>query len=74
MIQIIIPIPDVINKIASGEIKNTSIKFLLAGETEAKSILDRAGDKTINDKDVKFLSDVIIRNNNDTLKNKINNF
>jgi len=65
---------DVINKIASGEIKNTSIKFLLAGETEAKSILDRAGDKTINDKDVKFLSDVIIRNNNDTLKKQDKQF
>jgi len=65
---------DVINKIASGEIKNTSTKFLLAGETEAKSILDRAGDKTINNKDVKFLSDVIIRNNNDTLKKQDKQF
>ena len=65
---------DVISKIASGEIKNTSTKFLLAGETEAKSILDRAGDKTINNKDVKFLSDVIIRNNNDTLKKQDQQF
>ena len=65
---------DVISKIASGEIKNTSTKFLLAGETEAKSILDRAGDKTINNKDVKFLSDVIIRNNNDTLKKQDKQF
>jgi hypothetical protein len=65
---------DVISKIASGEIKNTSTKFLLAGETEAKSILERAGDKTINNKDVKFLSDVIIRNNNDTLKKQDKQF
>lgn len=65
---------DVINKIASGEIKNTSTKFLLAGETEAKSILERAGDKTINNKDFKFLSDVIIRNNNDTFKKQDQKF
>jgi len=65
---------DVINKIASGEIKNTSTKFLLAGETEAKSILERAGDKTINNKDFKFLSDVIVRNNNDTFKKQDQQF
>ena len=65
---------DVINKIASGEIKNTSTKFLLAGETEAKSILERAGDKTINNKDFKFLSNVIIRNNNDTFKKQDQQF
>jgi len=65
---------DVINKIASGEIKNTSTKFLLAGETEAKSIIERTGNKTINDKDFKFLSDVIIRNNNDTFKKQDQQF
>jgi len=65
---------DVISKIASGEIKNTSTKFLLAGETEAKSILERAGDKTINNKDFKFLSDVIVRNNNDTFKKQDQQF
>jgi hypothetical protein len=65
---------DVIKKIASGEIKNTSTKFLLAGETEAKSIIERAGDKTINSKDFKFLSDVIIRNNNDTFKKQDQQF
>jgi len=65
---------DVISKIASGEIKNTSTKFLLAGETEAKSILERAGDKTINNKDFKFLSNVIIRNNNDTFKKQDQQF
>ena len=65
---------DVISKIASGEIKNTSTKFLLAGETEAKSITERAGDKTINDKDFKFLSDVITRNNNDTFKKQDKQF
>ena len=65
---------DVISKIASGEIKNTSTKFLLAGETEAKSIMERAGDKTINNKDFKFLSDVITRNNNDTFKKQDKQF
>ena len=65
---------DVISKIASGEVKNTSTKFLLAGETNPKSIIERAGDKTINDKDFKFLSDVIIRNNNDTLKKQDQQF
>tara|TARA_R100001163_G_C5063840_1_gene201240 strand:- start:357 stop:2462 length:2106 start_codon:yes stop_codon:yes gene_type:complete len=65
---------DVISKIASGEIKNTSTKFLLAGETEPKSILERAGDKTINNKDFKFLSNVIIRNNNDTFKKQDQQF
>ena len=65
---------DVISKIASGEIKNTSTKFLLAGETEAKSIMERAGDKTINNKDFKFLSDVIIRDNNDTFKKQDKQF
>jgi hypothetical protein len=65
---------DVISKIASGEIKNTSTKFLLAGETEPKSILERAGNKTINNKDFKFLSDVIVRNNNDTFKKQDQQF
>jgi len=65
---------DVINKISSGEIKNTSTKFLLAGETEAKSIIERTGNKTINDKDFKFLSDIIIRNNNDTFKKQDQQF
>ena len=65
---------DVIKKIASGEIKNTSTKFLLAGETELKSIIERAGNKTINSKDFKFLSDVIVRNNNDTFKKQDQQF
>lgn len=65
---------DVITKIASGEIKNTSTKFLLAGETEPKSILERAGNKTINNKDFKFLSNIIVRNNNDTFKKQDQQF
>ena len=32
---------DVIQKIQSGEITNTKTKFLLSGETESKSILER---------------------------------
>jgi hypothetical protein len=65
---------DVINKIESGEIKDTTEKFLLAGETEPKSILERAGDKTINDKDVNFLTLMLRRNNNDTFKKQDQQF
>ena len=65
---------DVISKIVSGEIQNTSTKFLLAGETEPKSILERAGNKTINDNDFKFLSDVITRNKNNTFKKQDQQF
>ena len=65
---------DVISKIVSGEIQNTSTKFLLSGETEPKSILERAGNKTINDNDFKFLSDVIRRNKNNTLKKQDQQF
>jgi hypothetical protein len=65
---------DVISKIVSGEIQNTSTKFLLSGETEPKSILERAGNKTINDNDFKFLSDVITRNKNNTLKKQDQQF
>ena len=65
---------DVISKILSGEVKNTKTKFLLAGETESKSILERAGDKTINNNDVTFLSDVITRTNNDTFKKQDEQF
>ena len=61
---------DVINKIESEEIKDTTKKFLLAGETEPKSILERAGDKTINDKDVNFLTLMLKRNNNKEYNSK----
>ena len=65
---------DVISKIISEEVKNTKTKFLLAGETESKSILERAGNKTINNNDVTFLSDVITRTKNDTLKKQDQQF
>lgn len=65
---------DVISKIVSGEIQNTSTKFLLSGETEPKSILERAGNKTINDNDFKFLSDVITRSKNNTFKKQDQQF
>lgn len=65
---------DIIKKIISGEIKNTKIKFLLANETEPKSILERAGDKTINNKDVIFLTDVITRSNNNSFKKEDEKF
>ena len=65
---------DVISKILSGEIRNTKTKFLLAGETEAQSILERAGNKTINNNDVLFLSNFITRSNNNTFKSQDETF
>tara|TARA_R100000541_G_scaffold52439_1_gene60145 strand:- start:2362 stop:4359 length:1998 start_codon:yes stop_codon:yes gene_type:complete len=65
---------DVISKILSGEIKNTKTKFLLAGETESQSILERAGNETINNNDVLFLSNFITRGNNNTFKSQDETF
>ena len=65
---------DVISKILSGEIRNTKTKFLLAGETETQSILERAGNETINNNDVLFLSNFITRSNNNTFKSQDETF
>ena len=65
---------DVIQKIQSGEITNTKTKFLLSGETESKSILERLGDGDINDKDANFLSLILTRSNNNTLKKEDQKF
>ena len=65
---------DVISKILSGEIRNTKTKFLLAGESEAQSILERAGNETINNNDVLFLSNFITRSNNNTFKSQDETF
>lgn len=65
---------DVIEKIANGEIKNVKEKFLLAGETEAKSILERSGNGTINLQDNSFLSTILTRTNNETFKKQDQQF
>jgi hypothetical protein len=65
---------DVIQKIQSGEITNTKTKFLLSGETESKSILERLGDGDINDKDANFLSLILTRSNNNTFKKEDQKF
>ena len=65
---------DVIEKIANGEIKNVKEKFLLAGETEAKSILERSGNGTINLEDNSFLSTILTRTNNETFKKQDQQF
>jgi hypothetical protein len=65
---------DVIEKIANGEIKNVKEKFLLAGETEAKSILERSGSGTINLQDNSFLSTILTRTNNETFKKQDQQF
>ena len=65
---------DVIQKIQSGEITNTKTKFLLTGETESKSILERLGDGNINDKDAQFLQTIITRSNNSTFKKQDQKF
>jgi len=65
---------DVIEKIANGEIKNVKEKFLLAGETEAKSILERSGSGTINLEDNSFLSTILTRTNNETFKKQDQQF
>jgi hypothetical protein len=65
---------DVIQKIQSGEITNTKTKFLLSGETESKSILERLGDGDINDKDANFLSLILTRSNNNIFKKEDQKF
>ena len=65
---------DVIEKIANGEIKNVKEKFLLAGETEAKSILERSGSGTINLEDNSFLSTILTRTNNEKFKKQDQQF
>jgi len=65
---------DVIEKIANGEIKNVKEKFLLAGETETKSILERSGNGTINLEDNSFLSTILTRTNNETFKKQDQQF
>ncbi len=60
----------IVDKINLGEIKNTKDGFLLEGETEPKSILERAGDGSINDNDLNFLSTITSRSFNNTFANQ----
>ena len=56
----------IVNKINLGEIKNTKDGFLLEGEKEPKSILERAGDGSLNDNDLNFLTTITSRSFNNT--------
>jgi hypothetical protein len=56
----------IVDKINLGEIKNTKDGFLLEGEKEPKSILERAGNGSINDNDLNFLTTIISRSFNNT--------
>ncbi len=59
---------DIISKIYDGTITNLTDKFLLANETEPKSIIQRSGEGSINLNDVKYLSTVFTRSNNEQFK------
>jgi len=65
---------DIINKIYDGTIKKLTTKFLLAGEKEPKSIIDRGGDGSVNFNDLNFLRTVFTRSNNDTTKKEDEKF
>ena len=53
----------IIKKILNNEINNPYEKFILPGEKSSKSITERFGDGTINEKDDKFLTSIFdIRN------------
>jgi len=60
----------IVDKINLGEIKNTKDGFLLEGEKEPKSILERAGDGSINDNDLNFLTTITSRSFNNTFANQ----
>ena len=57
----------VIKKILNNEIKNPFEKFLLAGETEAKSITERIGDGSINLDDDNFFNNIFDNQQNPEL-------
>lgn len=57
----------IINKILNNEIKNPFEKFLLAGETEAKSITERIGDGSINLDDDNFFNNIFDNQQNPEL-------
>jgi len=59
---------DIISKIYDGTITNLADKFLIANETEPKSIIQRSGEGSINLNDVKYLSTVFTRSNNEQFK------
>ena len=57
----------IINKILNNEIKNPFEKFLLDGETEAKSITERVGDGSINLDDDNFFNNIFDNQQNPEL-------
>ena len=59
---------DIISKIYDGTITNLTDKFLLANETEPKSIIQRSGEGSINLNDVQYLNTVFTRSNNKNFK------
>ena len=59
---------DIISKIYDGTITNLKDKFLLANETEPKSIIQRSGEGSINLNDVNYLTTVFTRSNNEQFK------
>ena len=56
----------IIDKINLGDIKNLKDQFILPGEKTAKSIVERAGDGSINDSDLNFLTTISARSFNNT--------
>ena len=60
----------IVNKINLGEIKNTKDGFLLEGEKEPKSIMERVGDGSVNDNDLNFLTTITSRSFNNTFANQ----
>ena len=57
----------IIKKILNNEIKHPFEKFLLAGETEAKSITERVGDESINLNDDNFFNNIFENQQNPKL-------
>lgn len=64
----------IIEKISNNEIKNAKEKFLLPGETEPKSIIERTGDGSLNLKDNSFLATFLTRSNNEVFKEQDKQF
>lgn len=56
----------IIDKINLGDIKNLKDQFILPGEKTAKSIIERAGDGSINNNDLNFLTTISARSFNNT--------
>lgn len=64
----------IIEKISRNEIKNAKEKFLLPGENEPKSIIERTGDGSLNLDDNNFLATFLTRSNNEVFKKQDKQF